>query len=267
MAPKPAPAAPAKALYLYGISRGRPAVRPDAVSGIDGASAVETVSCGGLLCWISRVERGEYAERLEQNMQNLDWLAGASVRHQKVVGALAQQLDLLPTRFGSVFLSHASLRKHVQEQKSFVNATLRRLAGTEEWGVKVFSEVGPNAAPVQAQSGADYLRQKSTMLQQRGRALPVEIDAFAEALRDVSVDAVAGPRAGQPGLLWQGAYLVRRTEARRFQAVLQRFAGRLGGARIESTGPWPPYSFVNEPRTSPNGSGKKASRSTRQSGR
>src|SRR5581483_5655399 len=50
------------------------------------------------------------------------------------------------------------------------------------------------------------------------------------------VDAVAGPRAGQPGLLWQGAYLVRRTEARRFQAVLQRFAGRLGGARIESTG-------------------------------
>ena len=39
-----------------------------------------------------------------KNMQDLDWLAAATTRHQQVVSAIAQAADILPARFGIEFL-------------------------------------------------------------------------------------------------------------------------------------------------------------------
>ncbi len=45
--------------------------------------AVEAFPCGDLVCWISRVPRTDFADDLSKNMQDLDWLAAATVRHQR----------------------------------------------------------------------------------------------------------------------------------------------------------------------------------------
>jgi hypothetical protein len=53
------------------------------------------------------------------------------------------------------------------------------------------------------------------------------------------------PVKGGP-LLLDAAFLVKRTDARRFRSALSSEARRLGreGYGVSLTGPWPPYSFL-----------------------
>jgi hypothetical protein len=235
-----------RVLYLYGVSASASAA-PRGVAAIDGEANVEAIRCGDLVCWLSRVSRRDFAERLEDNMQNLEWLAGAGVRHQRVVSALATQGDILPTRFGSVFLSEQSLCADIEQRRAELRAALERIASSDEWGVKVFVEAKPAAAAAAAAaSGRDYLVKKSASLQQRGRPQPPpDLDEFADALRQVAKELITMKKAaGQPMLVWHAALLVPRRDAEKFHAVVQRFAKRLRSARIETSGPWPAYSFA-----------------------
>src|ERR1700737_83536 len=94
--------------YIYGITE-RP-VDSAKIVGIDGKPLVETIACAGLTCWFSRVSKSEFADNLAANMENLDWLAPMSSRHQETVSSIAELADILPARFGTVFLSEKSLR-------------------------------------------------------------------------------------------------------------------------------------------------------------
>ncbi len=245
---KSAAKAGARFLYLYGISRSG-AMKPQA-AGVDGTSPVEAVPCAGLACWISRVDGREYGDQLEKNIEDLDWLAAASVRHQRVVAELSADETVLPTRFGTVFLSEKTLGADVARRKKDLLAALKRLHGADEWGVKVFQVAAPVSAAVAAASGRDYLQQKAAQLRPAGAPAEVaeEIRRFAEDLAKVAVDAVPTGKvsSGQRGLEWQASFLLRRADRKKWDDVLAKYARRWGyERRIETTGPWPPYSFVS----------------------
>ena len=85
-------------IYLYGITESLAAVS-GGVLGVDQTSAVEPISLEGVVCWISRVSSDQFEKDLSTNMENLDWLASASVGHQRVHGWLATtQHGRLPAR-------------------------------------------------------------------------------------------------------------------------------------------------------------------------
>lgn len=242
------PAAADRVLYLYGITREVPSGLEVPV-GVDGSSSVEALPCADLNCWISRVDAIEYAARLSENMENLDWLAAASVRHQRVVAAIAAAADILPGRFGTVFVSEDSLQADVRERKASLLGALKRIAGTEEWGVKVFAVKPARAAAVVAASGTDYLRRKAVQMESRAQhdAAP-DLKLLQRELGRIAVDSTAGGSVsgGQRQLEWHGSYLVRRDRRQKFQQALKRFATRWQESRrIEASGPWPPYSFVS----------------------
>src|SRR5436305_5173055 len=114
-------------LYLYGISEGQ--VPPPSLAGVDGAATIEAVPCAGLVCWISRVAASDFADNLARNMENLDWLAEVGVRHQRAVAAVAELCDVLPARFGTVFLSESTLAADVRSRKPTLLADLQRIRG------------------------------------------------------------------------------------------------------------------------------------------
>src|SRR5262249_20828533 len=64
-------------IYFYGLTDKLPGTL-EGVAGVDGTSRVEALLCSGLQCWISRVSKSEFADELQRNMQNLDWLDGLS---------------------------------------------------------------------------------------------------------------------------------------------------------------------------------------------
>src|SRR5262249_23301332 len=154
------------ALYLFGVSRGSGKKELKAgSSGIDGVSPVKAVVCGEFLCWVSGVDQAGFAEEMERNKENLEWLALHSVRHQQVVGEGAGQTAIVPARFGTVFSGEAALLKNVLGRSRALERVFDRVADADEWGVKVFAERKAAAAGVtSARSGKDYLQQKAAQL-------------------------------------------------------------------------------------------------------
>ena len=184
-------------------------------------------------------------------MENLDWLSLAGVRHQRAVSEIARQATILPTRFGTIFLTLESLEADIKRRKAALLRDLKRFQESDEWGVKVFAL--PQARPaIVASSGADYLRQKAAQQATKpadGRP-SADIKKFSDALKKISAAAVeqAGKiSSGRPDLEWQASFLIRRPKQKELQKILKRFSDAWEGRRrIECTGPWPPYSFVNK---------------------
>src|SRR5271165_2326202 len=240
-----------RVLYLYAISplpQRAPAI---AAAGIDGWAPVEALHCDDYLCWISRVPKTDFADRITEHMENLEWLAATSLRHQRVISEIASRLPTLPARFATVFLSAASLAKHIEERKSALRAAFARIADADEWGVKIFALAKPKSrTATQALTGAEYLKRKAKMLQPRtSKKLDEDVAEFVAALKDIAVADSPGGKAsaGQPGLVWHGSFLIRRKDRRKLEATLQKYAARWHDRRrIDCSGPWPPYSFVGE---------------------
>jgi len=244
--------ASARVLYLYGISktpqRRAPVIRSE---GIDGVAPVQAVRCQDYLCWISRVPKADFADNLTERMQDLEWLASAGLRHQRVVAEIAGKLATLPARFATVFLSEASLAKHVEERRSALRAAFARVADADEWGVKLFA-IARRKAPAEAapSSGSEYLKRKAEMLQPRSpKKLDEDVQRFVSALQELAVAHSPGGKAsaGQPGLIWHGSLLIRRKDRSKLESVLSKYAHQWQDTRrIDCSGPWPPYSFVGE---------------------
>ena len=248
-----------RVLYLYAISQvdgSRTAAiggSATAISseGIDGAAPVEALSCDGFVCWVSRVSREDFADNLTVRMEDLTWLASAGLRHQRVVAEIAGKATVLPARFGTVFFSDESLAQHLKERGRELRKAFAKVSDADEWGVKVFQVAKPKiskqAAPA---SGAEYLKRKAEVLRpRRSTVLDEPVRELITALQKLAVAASPGGKAstGQPGLLWHGAFLVRRKDRRKLDSLLTKHARQWRDRwRIEWSGPWPPYSFVGE---------------------
>src|SRR5437868_1353052 len=101
----PTPSRGEQALYLYGVSPPTSKNASLKMLGVDGQHGVEGIACGGFLCWVTPVDAHEFAAELARKMEELEWLAESSVRHQRIVSAIAERMTMLPARFGTIFLS------------------------------------------------------------------------------------------------------------------------------------------------------------------
>lgn len=238
---------PNPAYYLYGVSAASERIDAADCPGVEGNFNVRAVASNGLSCWISEVGREQFVTNLQNQIENLEWIATTGVNHQKTVEKLAAQTTIVPARFGAVFLSEESLRKDVRGRARRLAQALERLKDTEEWGIKIFH--APQASPTlpRVSSGRDYLRQKAKSLKVRSKAPPAgEFREFLSALQGNSLEWHPGKAsAAQQDLVWIGSFLLRKKGHRDFDAALRKYASQWQKThRIESTGPWPPYSFV-----------------------
>lgn len=238
--------------YLYAISDAGPHLA-SGTSGVAGCS-IAPVECDGLVCWISQVPAAEFEEKLAENMQNLDWVAGTSVAHQRAVSAIGRETDVLPARLATVFRSERSLLLHVRREATRIKRDLARVRGAEEWGIKVFDVNPPAVSKARVNSGKDYLKAKAALLprRQNRRELNREFAEFAKALSGIAVESAAPGKvsSGQRGIAFQTSILVRRPKAGKLKSLVSKFSRRWNDRWIiECTGPWPPYSFVSRVRS------------------
>ena len=238
-----------RVIYLYGVTQAPASPKPG-ISGVDGRAPIETIESAGLVCWISWVPGEEFADRLSENTENLDWLAAMTTAHQRVVAAIAESHDILPARFATVFLNESSLRADVRSRRPEWQADFRRIQDSEEWGIKVFAlPPKETEVPSKARSGKDYLKAKSAMLRRRVvKAADDEIASFARELEKISVATAPGGRisGGRRDLQYQASVLLRRSNRKKLESLLRKFSQQWSDRlQIECTGPWPPYSFVS----------------------
>jgi len=244
--------APERVLYLYAISQMPKRAAPTITSeGIDGAAPVEALRRAEYLCWISRVSKADFAHHVNQRMQDLEWLAAAGLRHERVVAEIAGKLPALPARFATVFLSDDSLTQHIKEHQRALDAAFERVADADEWGVKIFVIAQSKARGQRPpSSGSEYLKRKAELLQPRaGEQLDAEVQEFVSSLKGLAVANSPGGKASasQPGLVWHGSFLIRKKDRKKLESILRKYAAQWKDAhRIDCSGPWPPYSFVGD---------------------
>jgi gas vesicle protein GvpL/GvpF len=265
----------AKVIYLYGLTMapGPSAERFRKLEAVDGSAGVEAFPCGDLVCWISRVPRTDFADDLSKNMQDLDWLAAATVRHQRAISVIAETADILPARFGIEFLNEKSLRAHIDSRRAALQDDLKRIRGREEWGVKVFALPVVPPPPLnqlatkrlakkqlvnkKIPSGREYLEAKSALSRRAadGRAAPddPEVLAFARSLQSISDDVADGGKfaGARRDLQFHKTLLLKRSDRPKLERLVRSYSKKWKDLRrIECTGPWPPFSFVSRSESS-----------------
>ncbi|MET8252700.1 GvpL/GvpF family gas vesicle protein [Micromonospora sp. NPDC005197] len=206
---------------------------------------------------------------VRRELEELDAaVAAGELSADAVVEALARQGPVVPARLATVHTDDGRVAASLAARRAELSATLARLTGRGEWGVKGYLVPG---APVPSVAGAGsggvgtaYLRRRRAQLtarEEHQQVASAAADAVHVALCEV---AVAGRRhapqdrrlSGVPTpMALNGAYLVDTATLPRFTDLVGSLGSRHPGLRLELTGPWPAYSFVAE-RPEPAGAGR-----------
>jgi len=173
--------------------------------------------------------------------------------HEAVVEALMTEGAILPVRFGTVLASEAKVQAMLAACYASFVATLERVRGRVELGLRVLWEevpysTGKGDGHQRADSGREYLLtrleegRRGQIRRQRAETLAAEIhETLARLSAESTRQVLATPR-----LLLTAAYLIEREQMAAFQREVETLRETHPTRRFLCTGPWPPYSFVTD---------------------
>ena len=254
-----------KGTYVYCViaAEGRPTpVR--ARRGLPGTGPVRILDVDHrLYAAVADAPLDKYGEAaINKGLSDLDWVSRAAVAHEAVVESFVGETAVLPMKLFTIFTSDERAIEHVRAERRRIAALVKRVANHQEWGVRVVIDRNRGAAAAAKKkaaparrSGIAYLAQKKAQ-----RDSVKELAANARETVAALYDRLAAksrlakrrlaselPAQGGP-LLLDAAFLVPRTRSVSFQALASRESRALArhGYGLTLTGPWPPYSFVQD---------------------
>jgi hypothetical protein len=247
------------AIYLYGLvkSARKPALAR-VPAGLPGASRPEALRVSSSL-WLIVAEAplDTYGSGpLEARLSDMDWVGRVALAHEDVVESFARRsaTTIIPMKLFTMFSTRERAVADVVARRRSIDAVMRRIAGAEEWGVRVMRTDAVTAAapPRPAASGSAFLAAKKqardAARDARATAAAAAFDAFdrlARLARDARRRELDPPAGTRPPLL-DAAFLVPTTGRARFTQAARRevAACTWAGAVMTLSGPWPAYNFV-----------------------
>ena len=256
----------AKGTYVYCVvaAERRPRAAR-AARGLPGTGPVRILDVDeGLYAAVADAPLDRYGEAaINKGLADLDWVSRAAVAHEAVVESFIAEKAVLPMKLFTIFTSDERAIEHVRAERRRIAAVVKRVANHQEWGVRVVIDrerAAAAAAPKKkaapaVRSGVAYLSQKKAQ-----RDAVKELASNARAAVAALYDRLAAksrlarrrlatelPVQGGP-LLLDAAFLVPRARAASFQALASRESRALArqGYGLTFSGPWPPYSFVQD---------------------
>ncbi|HZB46427.1 MAG TPA: GvpL/GvpF family gas vesicle protein, partial [Pyrinomonadaceae bacterium] len=130
------------AIYVYcvgALEELAPLFEGDLPSPIQSPASLEIVAEGDLAAVVSAVPLADYGEEvIQERLSDPAWVAEHAMRHELVVEHFARRANVIPLRFGTIYLSREAVGKMLGEKGRPLRATLVLLDGREEWGVNVY---------------------------------------------------------------------------------------------------------------------------------
>jgi hypothetical protein len=255
------PASAEPLLWAYCVAHAAESPRVELPGVGDG---VEWIEHAGLVAAVSRVSAHEFGEDvLPDSLNDLAWLERVARAHEAVLERVGDETTIVPLRLCTIFADADGVRRMVDDNKPMLLRALTRLKGRQEWAVKLLVDRGKLEAASgvdeeteSAGSGTAYLlgrraeRERREAADRLARELAEDVHA---RIQDFAIDAVVNPPqrrelSGHVGeMLLNGAYLVERTAAGELSELAAQLEQRheAVGARIEVTGPLPPFNFAS----------------------
>ncbi|HEY2907641.1 MAG TPA: GvpL/GvpF family gas vesicle protein [Vicinamibacterales bacterium] len=231
--------------------------------GLPGTGATRLVDVDrGLWLVVADAPLDRYgADAINAKLSDLDWVSRLAVDHEAVVEQFINAKAVLPMKLFTLFSSDQRARDHIVDERRRIDAVLKRVAKRVEWGVRVVLDRSKALAtrraakPASVSTGVSYLAHKkgkrdaASELATRARTVVTELydDLAKSAALARHRPASEVPVQGGP-LLLDAAFLVPQSKSSRFRTLAERRARALSpsGYRVTVSGPWPPYSFIQE---------------------
>ena len=250
--------------YVYGIvvSDRKPSVAR-VPAGVPGASAVRLLDMGrGRYLAAADVTAREYGEgAINSRLSNLEWVSRAAMAHEAVLEAFAPRATVLPMKLFTIYTSDDRAIADASRDRTRIDALVKRVGGHDEFGIRVVlhrAKAACRAAPGGAKktaSGIAYLTRKKAQrdaaTERTAHARDTVADLYDRLARRARLARRRAPGElpveGGP-LLLDAAFLVPRAKAKTFRGAVAREARALArhGYGVTLTGPWPPYTFVQD---------------------
>ena len=244
---------------------------PRGVAGVDPRFPVERVEAAGLAVLVSRVPAAEFgAESLRENLNDIAWLERVARAHEAVLDQVMLDTTLVPLRICTLYEDAQGARRMLEKERAVLTKALESVAGREEWGLKLLvdpkrllaharessSEATSMAAEVEeaTEAGAYMLRRRlERHLREMADGISGELIAdVRDRVESLGFEYVTRPPQNRELSQHEGEMLMN-VACLVDQAgldQLRELATGVGqdyeslGARVELTGPWPPYNFV-----------------------
>jgi Gas vesicle synthesis protein GvpL/GvpF len=243
------------AIWAYAVTA-QPS--PDWLARLTGVAGqpVRTVTGARLTAVVSTVSLAEFGEQpLRRHLEDLAWLEATARAHHQVIHALPA--PVIPLRLATIYRDDGKVAGLLAERQATFAAALDQLTARAEWGVKLLRAEHATAPaapePAGTSPGTSYLHRRRQQLSAQDQARQADAALAREvhaALRGMAAAAQLRPAQAaeltgedSPAMLLNATYLVDDAAAARFAAAARELAQQ-HGARVELTGPWPPYSFA-----------------------
>jgi hypothetical protein len=215
--------------------------RPVPLTGVSGLFGNQTFlfPAGDLAVIVSEHGEGDRARFDQQALKD----------HGRVIADCFKLSTVLPFRFATTFADDDSLRRSVRSNQRHFLANVERLRGKAEMHLKVLvDDTCPGTATRDMTVGQQYLtslresagRQRER--QSRARALSVQMHRMFLPI----AEEITCKRMESGKLLLDIAHLIDNKTIERYQNKYCSAAQELKECRMQLSGPWPPYHFVQK---------------------
>ena len=171
----------------------------------------------------------------------------AAREHARVVSTCFSQATVLPFRFGTTFGDDDALRRSVRSNQRHFLANVERLRGKAEMHLKVLvDDTCPGNSARDMTVGQQYLTSlRESALRQRerqskARALSVQMHRMFLPI----AEEITCKRTDSGKMLLDIAHLIDNKTIERYQNKYSSATQELKECRMQLSGPWPPYHFV-----------------------
>lgn len=254
----------ARVTWLYAVTAGRDerGAPPDLTGVSD--EPVRLVENAGLAAVVGSVPLADFGEEpLRAHLEDLPWLERAARAHHRVIGRAAGYGQVIPLRFATIYHDDDRVRTMLRERRDDLTATLARVAGRTEWGVKAY--VDPRAFlpdPADDEASGDDSPGTAYLLRRRAQRDDKETAHLRATERaeevHTALTALAAASAAHPPqdarlaayegwMVLNNSYLVPDDRTEEFTAAVTGLGERYPDFDLEVSGPWPPYSFTAPP--------------------
>jgi hypothetical protein len=260
-------------VYVYGVAHAAPGQTrgPRRLAGIVRQAPVEPLVEGNLMAFVSAVPSAQFgASEFRAALNDADWLRDRILAHGKVLEELRASYDVVPFRFGTIYLDRAQAAKAMAQHRAALCRALDRIQGACEWGLKLYYDAGTlrrhveaastslksmRDAVAQASPGARFFLQKRYAKAVAGemetvaagcvQRMRASLDPCVRDAADIKLQpAAVHGRAAEMAM--NATYLVAEHAFAQFQETVADWQKEYAahGFDHELTGPWPPYHFV-----------------------
>ena len=254
-------------LYLYCVA----GKAPDLQEGGDRLEKPFFVRHEGLYAVAGRVSSGEFnEENLKKNLGDLDWVKTRVITHERILEAVMEDSCVVPFKFATLFNSEDNLKNMLARNAPLLKETLRKLEGHEEWGVKIYCDMGILRASLAGDKEILKIDEEITpaapgkafILGKKKEArlnlmLTAKINECGQAsfdrLRALSARARINKLLPEEvtekkeDMILNAAFLIGKNKVKAFIETVGGFKAQQesSGLSFDCTGPWPPYNFCD----------------------